>query len=161
MKLKVDFKKMIQDEKIRFSLMLFVLAILTYLVSKADSPEPQVQNEEIVQLDALIPEGFVLLPLDLVNREAISSIVGSTAVIDLFTVNAQTLNPSKKIATRIKIIRTPRNPDQFALLVQENETPQILNYTGPYFAVIQNKATQGSKLVPKKQSQDIQISYQE
>lgn len=161
MKLKIDFKKLIQDEKTKFSLMFLVLAVLTYFVSKADVPEPKPETEETVQLDALIPEGYVLLPLDLVNREALSSIVGSTAVIDLFTVNAQTLSPSKKIATRIKIIRTPRNPDQFALLVLENETPQILNYTGPYFAVIQNKTTTGSKLVPKIRLQDISISYQE
>lgn len=161
MKLKFDFKKTIQDEKIKFSMMFLILAVLTYFVSKADTPPPKPQEEEVVQLDSLIPEGFVLLPLDLVNREALSSIMGSTAVIDLFTVNAQTLSPSKKIATRIKIIRTPRNPDQFALLVRENETPQILNYAGPYFAVIQNKASSGGKLVPKTYSQDIQISYQE
>lgn len=161
MRLKVDFKKSWQDEKIKFSLMFLGLAILSYFVSKADTPPPKPAQEEMIQLDSMIPEGFVLLPLDLVNREALSSIVGATAVIDLFTVNAQTLNPSKKIAKRIKIIRTPRNPDQFALLIQENETHQILNYTGPYFAVIQNKTSSGSKLVPKSISQDVQISYQE
>lgn len=161
MKLKRNFKEIWQNEKLKFSIIFLLLGIASYLVSNSEKSERSQIKEEPIQLDTMIPEGFVLLPLDLVNRDALSSIVGATAVIDLFTVNSQTLNPSKKIASRIKIIRTPRNPEQFALLIHESETNQILNFTGPYFAVIQNKSRKDSQLVKPTTKRDVQISYQE
>ncbi len=161
MRLKHEYRQIWQNEKIRFSLLFIFLGLISFFLSKTNNRDMHDKVQEVVQLDELIPEGLVLLPLDLVNREALSSIMGSAAVIDLFTVNSQTLNPSKKIASRVKIIRTPRNPDQFALLVKEHETIQILNQTGPYFAVIQNKSRKGSRLAPTPQSREVQISYQE
>ena len=161
MKLKLDFEKIWQNEKLKFSVLFLGLGILSYWVSREPAQRPKEDLEPTVQIDSLIPAGFVLLPLELVNRDALSSIVGSTAVIDLFSVNSQTLNPAKKIASRVKIIRSPRNPDQFALLIPEQETHSIFRQAGPYFAVIQNRATRGTRIVPKTSSPQVQISYQE
>lgn len=161
MKLKRDFSQLWQNEKIKFSFIFLALGFISFFISKPNSDKVHEPTKETIQLDDIIPDGLVLLPLELVNREALSSIIGATAVIDLFTVNSETLNPSKKIASRVKIVRTPKNPEQFALLVQEHETTQILNFAGPYFAVIQNKSRKGSRLTSKAQKQNVQISYQE
>lgn len=101
-------------------------------------PEVKQNQEEIESIDTYIPKGFVLIPIDLVNRESIISIIDQTSLVDLYY---QKRNQSKsiKIASRVKLIRAPLNPNQLAVLISENESHQILAYEGPYFAVIQNK----------------------
>lgn len=160
MKQKFDLKQTLKNEKLRFSVLFLSLGLISYLVSRPDQPAPSI-GQEVVQLDNYIPEGYVLLPLEILNREALSSIISATAVIDLFSVNPQSMNPSKKIASRIKLLRTPRNPEQFAILVKESETSLILQTSGPYFAVIQNKSRGGDKLIKEIKTQKIEISYQE
>lgn len=157
---KFNLKKMIKNEKATLCGLFIALSLITFFVSheeeKIEAPAIKVPD-----LDELIPAGQVLLSVDLVNREALASIMGATAVVDLLTVNPTTMSPQTKIASRVKMIRSPRNPDFFALLVEESASTQILSKPGPYFALIQNKRQTHSNFYKEKKRSRIEISYQE
>lgn len=136
------------------------LGLITYFVSH-EEPKVVEVAAQAPDLDELIPAGHVLLPIELVNREALASIMGATAVVDLLTVNPTTMSPQTKIASRVKMIRSPKNPDFFALLIEESESSQILSKPGPYFALIQNKKQTNSNFYQVKKQSKVEISYQE
>jgi hypothetical protein len=136
------------------------LGLITFIVSRNEEVAelPKIQMPD---LDELIPVGQVLLPIELINREALASIVGATAVVDLLTINPTTMSPQTKIASRIKMIRSLKNPDFFAILIDEAASSQILSKPGPYFALIQNKRQSSSNYYKDKKQTKIEISYQE
>ena len=155
---KLNFKKIIKNEKIILCAVFMALGLITYLITR-EEPKISAPIVERPELDELIPAGQVLLPIELVNREALAAIMGSTAVVDLLTVNPTTMSPQTKIASRVKMIRSPKNPDFFALLVEESASAQILSRPGPYFALIQNKRQTQSNFYQAKKQSKIQISY--
>lgn len=157
---KLNIKKLIKNEKIVLCGIFMALGLITYFISH-EEPKSVAPAAEAPDLDELIPAGHVLLPIELVNREALASIMGATAVVDLLTVNPTTMSPQTKIASRVKMIRSPKNPDFFALLIEESASVQILNKPGPYFALIQNKRQTNSNIYVAKKQSKVEISYQE
>ena len=83
--------------------------------------------------DTYIPHGFVLVPIEIQNAESLASLIGEFAVVDLFK------GPhSQRVGRRLKLLRAPLNPQQFAVLVPEGEVSILLQSTGPFWAAIQN-----------------------
>lgn len=156
----LNLKKLLKNEKLILCGVFVALGLITFFISHADEKK-DLPRIELPELDEMIPAGFVLLPVELVNREALASIMGSTAVVDILTVNPTTLSPQTKIASRIKMLRSPKNPDFFALLIEENASMEVLSKPGPYFALIQNKKQMNSNFYKDKKKSKIQISYQE
>ncbi len=97
-------------------------------------------------VDTYIPAGFVLVPIQLSNAEALDSMIGSKGVVDLFIPDVKRPGHSKKIAEHIKILRAPLNPNQFAVLASESASSSLVHYEGAYFAVVQNPKTVGTQL---------------
>ena len=157
---KFNLKKNLKNEKVILCAIFVALGFITFFLSQE---EEKIETPVIVtpDLDELIPAGFVLLPIDLVNREALASIMGATAVVDILTVSPTTMSPQTKIASRVKLIRSPKNPDFFALLIEESASLEILNKPGPYFALIQNKKQTNSSFYKIKKQSKIEIRYQE
>ena len=154
-------KELVANEKIRFTAIFVILGLISFLFSqKTEAPEEQAQQKQ-VEIDELIPEGYFLLPLELTNREALVSMIGDTSIVDIFTIHPQTLNPQKKIASRVKLIKSPKNPDQFALLLKESNTMDILKYSGPYFATIQNRRNRKTSFPKTYNQSNVQVRYQE
>lgn len=159
---KQKLKEYGQNEKIRFTLLFMFIGLISYFWSanaEISKVGPTIQEEK--ELDELIPEGFALLPIELVNKEALSALIGETAFIDIYTLQSQTLNPNKKIATRMKLIKSPKNPDQFAIIILESKTLDILRHPGPYFATIQNRKNTKSEIVPSISKTETAIQYPE
>lgn len=108
---------------------------------KAESPQ-------MFEADTVIPAGFVLVPIELLNFEALSSLVGGYAIVDLFAPASEPGQKSKKIGSDLRLLRAPLNPNQFAVLVPEEESEIIVSQASPLVAVIQNRTkTEQSKMV--------------
>jgi hypothetical protein len=165
MKLELIWKSVIlkihQNEKWALMLIFCVLGGITFWTSSQRNTIEVVQQDDRPELDELIPPGLVLLPVELTNREALAAIVGRTAVVDLLQVDPQTLSPQTKVASRVKLIRSPRNPDFFSLLVEENIYSEILKRPGPYFALVQSRRQRNSQVSKTVNSPKIEIRYQE
>ncbi len=157
---KFNIQKILKNEKTILCAIFVALGFITFFISQ-EQEKVEIQAVQAPDIDELIPAGFVLLPVELVNREALASIMGATAVVDLLTVNSTTMSPQTKIASRIKMIRSPKNPDFFALLIEESASADILNKPGPYFALIQNKKQTNSNYYKSKKQSKVEIQYQE
>lgn len=65
---------------------------------------------------------------------------------------------AKKLASKVKILRAPQNPNQYAVLVPENLSNHIMSLSGPFWAVVQNRdAKQGQN--DDKKAATIRIEY--
>ena len=119
----------------------FTILITMALVSAYTRDNKENPIGRPIEVDTIIPKGYVLVPLELENREAISSVIQNFGIIDLFSGNPDG-GHARKIASRIKLIRAPYNPNQFAALVKEQLSEKMMKESGSFFAVIQNKAEQ-------------------
>lgn len=141
---------------IAFTILVTVAVVSAYTRDNKESPMVRP-----LEVDTIIPKGYVLVPLELENRDAISSVIQSFGIIDLFSGNPEG-GRARKIASRIKLIRAPYNPNLFAALVKESLSERIMKEAGPFFAVIQNKTElEGENDVESvKTKKSISIEYQ-
>lgn len=115
---------------IALGVMILIISF-TSLFGGKQADETSVQ--EVSTADTYIPDGYVLLPIELQNADTLSSMIGEFAVVDLFQ------GPqSKRVGKRLKLLRAPLNPNQYAVLVPEGEVSTLMSSPGPYWAAIQN-----------------------
>ena len=139
----------------------FTILIAVAVVSACTRDNKDNPISRPIEVDTIIPKGYVLVPLELENREAISSVIQNFGIIDLFSGNPDG-GRARKIASRIKLIRAPYNPNQFAALVKEQLSEKIMKESGSFFAVIQNKTEQegDNDDSPLPTQKSISIEYQ-
>jgi len=132
---------------------ILILGVLAFIWDKNRGGAPTTSEENRKSVDTFIPAGFVLVPIQLSNAEALDSMISSTGVVDLFIPDLKRPGHNKKIAEHIKILRAPLNPNQFAVLVSEHHSARLVHHEGAYFAVVQNPKTGGTQFEmnpPKK-----------
>ena len=94
-------------------------------------------------IDTYIPEGFVLLPIELSNASSLDGLLEAKGVVDLYTAGR---SGWEKTAEAIKIIRSPRKPDHFAVLVPEEKIRFLIQKFQSFHAVIQNPNKKGVRI---------------
>jgi hypothetical protein len=109
------------------------------------SQKPKAENIESAA--TYIPEGFVLVPIEVANFESLDSILGKFGVVDLFVGSDDPKVKPRRIAERVKILRAPLNPEHFAVLVPDSESQNIVAYSGALTVVVQNPNSAGPSLV--------------
>ncbi len=85
-------------------------------------------------IDTFIPNGYVLLPIDVQNLESLDSLLGQYGVVDLYT-------PGDPVAVAkgLKIIRSPKDPSEFSVLVPESQSAALVRAEDkPFLVVVQN-----------------------
>lgn len=131
---------------------LVLVAINFKHVLKGDKNGPGLGAEAIEQeiaTDTFIPLNHTLVPIEISNFSAFSSIVGDFALVDLFAAGYEGEKTKAKLASNIKVVRSPQNPETFGALIPDSEPETIKALTKPVFAVIKNPKNKSSK---KKQS---------
>lgn len=120
-------------------------ALLFELKSSKATEAQATDSQASVSPDTYLPEGFVLIPLQIANFEALDGLLGANGVVDLFTVSESTSGASRRVASHIKIIRAPQNPGQFAAVAAEEQADLIVKAGGPFFAIVQNPNQTGTE----------------
>lgn len=153
----MKFLKISQQNKILICGFIFLL--LAYLLFKAPIDNTVQKNNETVYADTLIPKGYVLIPIDLANSDTVSALMDQYGVVDLYA-GAASMQGSKKIASKVKILRAPLNPNQYAVLIPEQKSNAMMNAHGPFWAVVQNRNTKSEDLdSTQKVAKQIRIEY--
>lgn len=132
------------------------------LISSLQSPTAPLVTEEKAtsSVDTFIPAGLVLVPIEISNAESLASLVGEMGgVVDLYLASNDQRKGGLKVAAKVKLVRAPLNPQQYAVLIREEEGPRLMSYTGPFIAVIQNPDAKGTKL-SQTAKKSIRIEYQ-
>lgn len=114
---------------------IFILLSLVFTFLQHKDKNIQITNTQ--NLDTYIPEGFVLMPVELSNGPSLDGLLANKGVVDLYT-GDPARQQAEKVATAVKIIRSPRNPSYFAVLVPENKAPLLIKRFQAFHAVIQN-----------------------
>ncbi|MBK9323259.1 MAG: hypothetical protein IPM97_10015 [Bdellovibrionaceae bacterium] len=154
-----SIEKLIGDKYLLYSFVLLgVVSITLQLLPPKTSKEPASSESEAFDFDTMIPSGHILIPIQLSNAESLASLTGQFAVIDLYTVNERD-RKGFKVASAIKLLRAPLNPQQFAVLVREEESSKIVTQEGPFFAALKNR---DEKIIPngkKSPKKNLVITY--
>lgn len=95
----------------------------------------------------MIPAGYVLVPIEVSNYESLDSILGQYGVVDLYKSSDRPGGAPTKVAEHIRILRAPNNPNHFAVLATESESPSLVRYNGAFQVVVQNPKSSGTKVV--------------
>ncbi len=139
--------------------LVFVLFFQFLNKSGSDTPPPADANNP-QNIDILIPEGHTLIPIEVTNYETLDSLLGPYGVVDLFTNGPGLETANKKIASMVKILRAPKNPSHFAILVPSHLAQNILKYSGPFTASVRNPNSQkGIKFETAPSRKRSRISY--
>lgn len=111
--------------------------------SSKDVHEP----EPIESAATYIPAGFVLVPIEVANYESLDSILGKFGIVDLYIPPEEPNKKARKVAERIRILRAPLNPSQFAVLAREEDSPRLVSHDGPFLVVVKNPNQTGTGIV--------------
>ena len=87
------------------------------------------------QVSDMIPPDFVMIPIELENHTAISSLIPSHGVVDLYKEEGDFSRPYR-IAKAVRIIRS--SSDRFTVLIPENKAVEFVRTQSVFHAVIQN-----------------------
>ncbi|MBC7741965.1 MAG: hypothetical protein H7061_07200 [Bdellovibrionaceae bacterium] len=126
-----------KNKPLIIAFLLFVVAFIAINFGAEKGP----LSKDKIYADTMIPKGLVLLPIELANADTVSGLIDQFGVIDLYA-GQGSAGGSKKIAAKVKILRAPLNPQQYAVLVPENLSKEIMHSVGPFYAVVQNRQVQ-------------------
>jgi len=144
----------------RVWLILISVSLIFTLLQRRDAKPDKVRSSE--SLDTYIPEGFVLLPIEIHNASAMKGLLSTKAVVDLYTSDPLRV-PGQKAAEGVKIIRLPNDETHFAALVPENKVHFLIKRSQAFYAVIQHPGKTETKIQPllKKRKRSIVIDLEE
>ena len=156
---KIDIEKIknwVRDLKTKHMVIAFVvLGVFAFLMdTKKEEPKASVDPTSV---DTFIPEGMTLIPIEIQNIEALKNILVEFGVVDLYLPSFEENRAPKKIASGIKIMRAPLNPDVFAVLVREENAGQIAQHPGAFFVTVLNPKTQKTRFNKDKKQLRTQI----
>ncbi|WP_051056729.1 hypothetical protein [Pseudobdellovibrio exovorus] len=117
---------------------MLILTILFVILQKKTALSNKVSDsEEPLLADTMIPLGYALLPLQLENIDSLASLIGAFGLIDLY---GQQEDKVELLASRIKILQAPLNPHQYAVLVPQPLSRNIMLHGGPYWGTVLNRS---------------------
>lgn len=135
-----------KDEKTKrehTNAILIALVVIACAVTSFSGREEEAQEGEpqkqLPTMDTFIPAGHSLVPIEIQNRDSLDSVFGSHGIVDLYTSNQK--GQPVRVAERIKLLRSPKNPDVFAVLAKDEVAPQIAGHIGPLFVTINSRKT--------------------
>ncbi len=129
----------------------FLIAILIWQIQSEEKPKAKQFDRPDIQ--TLIPKGYNLYALDIENIESIDSLVENYALVNIFQVNAK--KKAQLILQKIKLIRSLKNSEHFAILATNEQLEVITSYPGPFKVALQNPTAPNEtikkrKFIPKR-----------
>lgn len=125
-----------------------------YVDASAGKTAPAAVTDTIEDASTFIPAGFVLVPIEVGNFEALDSILGKYGVVDLYVPPETPKGRARKVAEQVKILRAPLNPSHFAVLVREADSARLVSYTGTFTVIVQNSQRDGTGIVSPEAAPD-------
>lgn len=148
------------DKKVLlYAAVLSLVPVLGMLLSRAPEPLPM-ERIESRAVDTMIPKGFVLVPIEVQNYEALDSILGQFGVVDLFQAGPAEGTSQTLVARNVRILRAPHNPTHFAILIVEDEVPRVLKHGGIFTVIVKRPEDVGTEFVKSHKQKRRTIVYE-
>lgn len=123
-----------------FSLFSF---FLTQKKPSSKSPSPLFSQRQ-ESLDTFIPRGFVLIPIEIENQNALENTLGEYGVVDLYASSHSDPSQFQLIVKNIQILRSSYPPYEFAVMSPEEKAKFILQFNGAFKVTIKNPQKTGT-----------------
>lgn len=147
MKFKELFKKIYSSPFDRMLLGLLILVLVLIVFQKKPAPTQSIDTE-LPSADTYIPPGYVLVPLRLENHQSVDSVVTQFAIVNIYKGAPGPNQKSQLLGRNLRLLRAPLNPQQFAVLVPENQVDPFMNEDQKLHAVLQNRASAETSEMP-------------
>lgn len=122
-----------------------VFLILYFFINKkTEQAEKKPITPEVKSADTFIPAGFVLVPIQIDNGQNLTGFMDAFGLVDLYA--SSETGDNILIADKIKLIRAPLNPNQFAVLATEHQAKLIMQIKTPFWVVLQNRNSVSANL---------------
>lgn len=162
--LKTKFYELSFDSKlILCGTILFILSFLATEYKKNNiKPSGDTAKTHEQNLNEMIPKGYMIYPIDVINASSLHAMMGSFAYVNLYAPRKRQKG-TKLIGKNLKIIRSPKDPEQFALVIKESDYINQLEPQNKYYVTIKNpKLNEKENLIRDENHSDrrISISYQ-
>ena len=135
-----------------------IIAVFPALFSLWPST-PKASPAQASSVDTYIPKGFVLIPIELANYEALDSVFGRFGLVDLYS-GGENGSESRLVARAIRLLRAPQNPTRFAVLVPETQASRLLKSGGPFNAIVRRPGSSGTEFVDETSKPRRKIIYE-
>ena len=145
--------------------MLFAAAVLAGIpavlmsLSGSSAPPPENRSGAPSGVDTFIPKGFVLVPIEVTNYEALDSILGKFGVVDLYQPAAPAGDRAKLVARNVRLLRAPQNPSLFAILIRESDSERILRFGATFQVILKRPEKVGTEFVKSSPVRHRRIVY--
>lgn len=96
--------------------------------------------EELLEIDALLPDGYVLFPLEFENQAALDPLIGEFAVVNIYRTSADGQGRGRLVAKNVKVLRAPQNPQMLAALIPEGQVAGMMAEHAGFYGVLQKKS---------------------
>tara|TARA_B100001248_G_scaffold224187_1_gene181283 strand:+ start:8909 stop:9415 length:507 start_codon:yes stop_codon:yes gene_type:complete len=128
---KVDFVLGIARQVAQDKLLLTALVVIFLSSFAWFNEEPVPQNTQSMQgLDTMIPAGHSLIPIDIEMSEKLDSLIGPYGKVNLYFVHPN--GKSRYVARAVKLLRAPKNPNVFAVLVPYRHVSWFMSLEGRF-----------------------------
>lgn len=131
-------------------LIALVLGSFALYQNQSSSPSHSPNPPPPPLIDTFVPQGTTLLPIQVANYESLDQIIGPYGVVDLFSTPLTPNEKSKRIAYAVKLVRSPKNPRYFSVLVPEEQVHKLVGYHREFTVAVRNPKSIGTKFVKSK-----------
>lgn len=118
--------------------------LLAWLISDGSTAT---EADLAASIDTFIPAGYVLVPISVQNSESLDAVFGNYGVVDLFSTSEDGKISSTATVRAVKMLRAPKNPSQFGVLVPDQDASRLVRQTTPYFVVVHRPDKSGMEFV--------------
>lgn len=122
---------------VRLPLVVAVISTLGLYAFSGSTHDDETPAVELPPIDTLVPEGHVLVPIEVSNLEALGSVVGPYGIVDLYALDAKGHELSK-VGSHLKMVRSLEQPSFISVLVPEEEAFRLLATKGPFQVAVLN-----------------------
>lgn len=134
---------------------LFLVGIASHLIAgSANGQNEIIPEEKFETADTYIPNGYVLVPLEVSNANVLSTLMGQFTFVDIYSLSDLSDKPRKLIAQNLRLVKAPHDENLFAVLVGENQIDLIHKLSNPVFVVIKNPKNKRVESIPKTEQID-------
>ncbi len=123
------------------ALLIVTSSFIAHSFKEVDGHTPPI--EQLV--DTYIPQGYVLVPLEIQNSKNLDSIIGNKAVVDLYGKNPDE-KATRRIGSALRLLRSPQKASEVSILIPETEVPRVLSQDRLYWVAVHNPNKLGTKI---------------
>jgi hypothetical protein len=127
------------------TILTIVLVIIIVVTSIFQEKREIVEPTEVSHLSDFIPDHHILVPVELINADAIAKMMGVSAFVDLYSVDL-IKNKKQLLFKKVKLIKNPTDQTAFSILLPEEREAQLNLIESPVFAVLKSKRSKETKI---------------